>query len=41
MAMGKVASYILMGSESEEVKSIDPAHPEEKGLIHFYQQDTD
>ena len=36
-AMGKSASYILTGSDDDERKSIDPAHPDEKGLIHFYQ----
>ena len=37
-AMGKSAAYILMAADKQETKSIDPDHPEEKGLIHFYQQ---
>jgi len=36
--MGKSASYVLTGSDGDECKSIDPAHPDEKGLIHFYQK---
>ena len=40
MAMGKMASYILMGAEKDEFKSIDPVNPDERGLIHFYQKST-
>ena len=39
--MGKTASYVLTGSDDDERKSIDPAHPEERGLIHFYQQEIE
>lgn len=37
-AMGKACAYILMAADKQETQSIDPEHPDEKGLIHFYQQ---
>ena len=40
-AMGKEAAYLLMAAENQEIKSIDPDHPENKGLIHFYQTPED
>ena len=36
-AVGKEAAYLLMAADKQEIKSIDPDHPESKGLIHFYQ----
>ena len=40
MAMSKHASYVLMGAEKDKHVSIDPNHPDERGLIHFYQKET-
>lgn len=40
-AMGRSAVYLLMGSNDEQQKSIDPDNPEAKGLIHFYQEKDD
>ena len=37
-AMGKRSTYILMAADKQVIKSIDPDHPDAKGLIHFYQQ---
>ena len=36
-AMLKESVFYLMGGEKEEKVSMDPDHPEEEGLIHFYQ----
>ena len=36
--IGRSAVYLLMAADKQEIQSIDPDHPEEKGLIHFYQQ---
>ena len=37
-AMGRKSAYILMAADKQVIKSIDPDHPDAKGLIHFYQQ---
>ena len=36
--MGRKSCFFLMGSDKKESDSIDPDHPEAKGLIHFYQK---
>ena len=40
-AMSMQASFILIRPKEQVTTSIDPDHPEESGLIHFYQDPAD
>lgn len=40
-AVGRSCVYLLMAADKQENASIDPDHPEEKDLIHFYQKTTE